>query len=180
MNAYCTCSTGHSTHREPLETSAGRHGELDGCAWRVANLRCLQDKSTNVLFLKCISLQHLILRSSPFGCGFQVAFSFREVYCTSNRPRATGKILLTTCRAWLGSDRKGSQQRAKVTNTVEAILTSRKSLHEEDQTGRQASLLSAGGRDVRQIMKKTGNSQQHLYILSDCYSKKYTTVDMGV
>lgn len=33
--------------------------------------------------------------------------------------------------AWLGSDRKGSQQRAKVTNTVTPILTNRKSLHEE-------------------------------------------------
>lgn len=56
---------------------------------------------------------------------------------TSNRPRATGKILLTTCKAWPGSDRKGNQQRAKVTNTVAATLTSRKSLGEEGRTVRQ-------------------------------------------
>lgn len=62
---------------------------------------------------------------------------------TSNRPRATGKILLTTCKAWLGSDRKGNQQRAKVTNTVAATLTNRKSLGEE-------------GRAVKRSLGKSG------------------------
>lgn len=64
---------------------------------------------------------------------------------TSNRPRATGKILLTTCKAWPGSDRKGNQQRAKVTNTVAATLTNRKSLGEEGRTVKQTHGKSGPG-----------------------------------
>lgn len=47
---------------------------------------------------------------------------------TSNRPRATGNRRWTTCRTWLESDRKGNQQRAKVTSTVTATFTSRNNL----------------------------------------------------
>lgn len=87
----------------------------------------------------------------------------RIVYSTSNRPRATGKILLTTCKAWPGSDRKGSQQRAKVTNTVAPIRTNRKSLREEGHTETQESSLSKSGPDMlreqrnRQLLTRWGH-----------------------
>ena len=58
----------------------------------------------------------------------------KHISRTSNRPLATGKILRSTCKACSGSDRKGSQQRAKVTSTVTAIFTSENSLH-GGQTG---------------------------------------------
>lgn len=88
------------------------------------------------------------------------------VYSTSNRPRATGKILLTTCKAWPGSDRKGSQQRAKVTNTVAPIRTNRKSLREEGHTDTQESSLSKSGPDMlreqrhRQLLTRWGHFWQ--------------------
>ena len=60
----------------------------------------------------------------------------KHISRTSNRPLATGKILRSTCKACSGSDRKGSQQRAKVTSTVTAIFTSENSLHGGQTGGR--------------------------------------------
>lgn len=120
-----------------------------GCVFRAIILRHQKDKRTNVFLIRL-----KVARSSFLDVVFTLTLSFGRVHSTSNRPRATGKILLTTCKARLGSDRKGSQQRAKVTNTVEAILTNRKNLHEESHTERQASWRSSGGTDIPQIMLK--------------------------
>lgn len=90
---------------------------------------------------------HCLIIIKLLGRGFQDGLLHMKHSCTSNRPRATGKILLTTCKAWSGSERKGNQQRAKVTNTVTAILTNRKSLHEESRT--ETRWLRLRGRPVK-------------------------------